>query len=73
MAVKCCYGCVAPKRYPGCHDHCPEYIAARAEHDRLKEIHDRERNTRSAIYRSRSEKVYRAMREREKRKKSKGH
>lgn len=24
MANNCCYGCVAPKRYPGCHDHCPE-------------------------------------------------
>lgn len=19
-----CYGCVSPKRYPGCHDCCPE-------------------------------------------------
>lgn len=24
MANYCCRGCVAPKRYPGCHDHCPE-------------------------------------------------
>ena len=24
MAKNCCYGCVAPKRYPGCQDHCPE-------------------------------------------------
>ena len=26
MGIKCCLGCVAPKRHPGCHDHCPEYI-----------------------------------------------
>ena len=24
MRVSCCKDCVAPKRYPGCHDHCPE-------------------------------------------------
>ena len=72
MAVKCCRGCVAPKRYPGCHDRCQEYIAARAEYDRRKEIYDRERDIRNAIYHSRSEKVYKAMREREKLNK-KGH
>ena len=21
--IWCCKNCVAPKRYPGCHDHCP--------------------------------------------------
>lgn len=25
--MKCCKGCVAPKRYPGCSDKCPEYLA----------------------------------------------
>ena len=72
MTFQCCRGCVAPKRYPGCHDHCPEYIEGRAEYDRIKEIRDRERNIRNAIYRSRSEKVYKAMREIEKWKKAKG-
>ena len=32
MAIKCCNGCVAPKRYPGCHDHCPEYTDEKAQH-----------------------------------------
>ena len=27
--ITCCHGCVAPKRYPGCHDHCPDYNEAR--------------------------------------------
>ena len=22
--ITCCNGCVPPKRYPGCQDHCPE-------------------------------------------------
>ena len=34
MAITCCYGCVAPKRHPGCHDHCPEYIEQKAKHDK---------------------------------------
>lgn len=25
--MKCCKDCVAPKRYPGCSDKCPEYLA----------------------------------------------
>ena len=33
MAIKCCYGCVAPKRYPRCHGSCPEYLKEKAEHD----------------------------------------
>ena len=24
MKITCCRGCVAPKRYPGCQDHCPD-------------------------------------------------
>ena len=30
MAKRCCYGCVAPKRYSGCHDHCPERAKEKA-------------------------------------------
>lgn len=32
----CCYGCVPPKREPGCHSTCPEYLKQKAEHDALK-------------------------------------
>lgn len=28
-----CIGCVAPKRHPGCHDKCPDYIIAKAFHE----------------------------------------
>lgn len=37
-----CKGCVAPKRHPGCHSSCTDYIREKAEHDRLKAIYDRE-------------------------------
>ena len=30
MKIKCCKDCVAPKRYPGCHGICPEYIYEKA-------------------------------------------
>ena len=37
ISFNCCYGCVAPKRYPGCHDHCPEYIEQKAQNDKDRE------------------------------------
>jgi hypothetical protein len=38
-AVKCCNGCVPPKRYPGCGDHCKEYKEEKAKYlaDKKKE------------------------------------
>lgn len=59
-----CKDCVAPKRHPGCHDPCPEYLAQRAEYDRLKAIQDEKRDIGIAIYYNRAEKVNRAMRNR---------
>lgn len=34
MAIKCCKGCVAPKRHESCWGHCPEYIREK-ESDQL--------------------------------------
>lgn len=34
--INSCKGCVAPKRYPGCHAVCPEYLADKEEHERRK-------------------------------------
>ena len=36
MGIYSCKGCVAPKRYPGCHVHCPDYLAEKAKHDTEK-------------------------------------
>jgi hypothetical protein len=33
MAIKCCKDCVAPKRYPGCHDHCLQYIQEKTAYE----------------------------------------
>lgn len=38
MAIYSCKDCVAPKRYPGCHAVCPEYLAEKEQHDKEKEI-----------------------------------
>ena len=43
MAIKCCFGCVAPKRNPGCHGHCPEYIAEKEQHDKEKAVADQKK------------------------------
>lgn len=33
----CCYDCVTPKRHPGCHAECEEYLKEKAERDRRRE------------------------------------
>lgn len=64
MAIKCCYGCVAPKRHPGCHGRCPEYLSEKAEYDRQKAAYDEKQRIDNAIYSNRSVKVNNAMRRR---------
>lgn len=32
-----CRYCVPPTRKPGCHSQCPEYIAWKKDHDKVKE------------------------------------
>ena len=44
MSFECCMRCKAPKRYPGCHDHCTEYAAAKANHDERRAIDERRRS-----------------------------
>ena len=31
-----CKKCIPPKRQPGCHDKCPDYIKDKKEHDEFK-------------------------------------
>lgn len=57
-----CKGCVAPKRYPGCHSHCPEYLKAKAEYEERKAIEDKKKRTDQDIYLQRSDAVAKAMR-----------
>lgn len=42
-AIKCCRYCVPPKRHPGCHSKCPDYLKERAEYDQKKAMIDAKR------------------------------
>ena len=37
MKIRCCRECVPPKRHPGCHSRCEEYIAEKARLDERRE------------------------------------
>lgn len=39
LTFECCHHCVAPKRHPGCHDICKEYISVKSA---IKEKKERE-------------------------------
>lgn len=43
MRIRCCYECVPPKRHPGCHATCEEYLKQKAEHDAYKDRENAER------------------------------
>lgn len=61
MGVFSCKGCIPPKRHPGCHASCPEYIAEKAAHEERKAMHDKERDISCAITNNRTEKVIKAL------------
>lgn len=48
--IFCCKGCIAPKRHPGCHDHCPEYQKQKAEYEAKKAVADREKSISNGLY-----------------------
>ena len=62
MAVSCCYGCVAPKRYPGCHDHCPERTEEKALADEKKAIENKNKAISVGITAQKMAGIYRANR-----------
>lgn len=64
MAIKCCKDCVAPKRYPGCHDHCDKYSKEKEAYNQRKAELDRDRQLTTAIYVDRGIKVEKALRKR---------
>ena len=64
MGFYCCKDCVTPKRHPGCHGSCPEYIECKAQYDRRKTEYDKKRELDSAILGERGKKVYEAMKDR---------
>lgn len=62
MPIKCCEKCVPPKREPGCHDSCEQYLEEKAEHERRKEEIDRKKRVGNDIYNRRADRVAKALR-----------
>lgn len=62
MPFECCIPCKPPKRYPGCHDCCPEYAAARAKYEQDKAISDRKKAIKQSIDAQKIAGVKRALR-----------
>lgn len=60
MAIKCCFGCVPPKRHTACWDTCPEYQEEKKKHDADREAERLRRQ--SGLYSQRSESVRKATR-----------
>lgn len=46
LVIKCCNGCVPPKRQLGCHDWCKEYLEEKAKYEKDKK---KEKESRNAI------------------------
>lgn len=61
MSIECCCGCVAPKRYPGCHAVCPEYKYAKAAYESRKAEYYKYEKIGVAINLDRGKKVYNAL------------
>ena len=66
MAIYSCMGCVAPKRHPGCHGHCPEYLAQKANHDKLKDEMEKAKNIERGLYAHYARVAYRVNKARHK-------
>lgn len=66
MAITCCHGCMAPERYPGCHDKCPKYLEAKAKHDALKAADDKRKQIKGSLIHQRNDLYFKAMKKRRK-------
>ena len=63
--IKCCRGCVAPKRYPGCHDRCSEYRKEKAEYEAEKAKFEKQKAIEDGLNSQTIEGVNRAKKYRE--------
>lgn len=62
MTIRCCNGCVPPKRTPTCHATCPEYTQQKEQHDAERERINKARLTQLNIYSQKGDGVRRAKR-----------
>lgn len=66
--IKCCKDCVAPKRHPGCHGHCPEYTAEKALYEAEKAEYEKQKSIKKGLDAQTASAVHRAKKIREWRK-----
>lgn len=45
-----CYYCKPPKRHPGCHATCPDYIEDKKNYNAMKEVADMEKQTNAVVH-----------------------
>lgn len=64
MAFHSCKECVAPKRYPGCHSHCPEYIAEKEKYEKRKAEYYGDTKVQSGLVAQRTASISRARKAR---------
>lgn len=62
MGIKCCDGCLPPKRNAYCHTTCPEYKAEKAALDEQNAAATAKKKTNQNIYAQKSAGVHRAKR-----------
>ena len=61
MARFSCKDCTAPKRHPGCHDKCPEYLEQKAKYEEIKEAERKWKEVRGGLIDQRNNLYYEAM------------
>ena len=59
-----CRKCVAPKRHPGCQDHCPDYAKDKKVYDEWKAAEDKRRKTQNEIFTQKTDGIMKAVRKR---------
>ena len=62
MPIKCCNGCVPPKRHTACWGHCPEYAREKAQHDERMAARRQQQAIQDGIFRQKYKGVIRANR-----------
>ena len=68
MPIRCCNGCVPPKRSSTCHGTCPDYIREKAEHDAQMAEEFRKRSIEQGLTNETYRAVQRAVKGKRKRK-----
>lgn len=71
MAIRSCRGCVPPKRHPGCHDHCPDYLNEKAEYDAKRDADYKRRQLAMNLNEQRYKAITKAVKEKRPQKKGK--